>query len=143
MKDKLKSAMKEALKAKDKVRLDTIRSLLSAIQYEEMQQNKDSLSDDAVLAVLKRELKRRKEELDFAKQSGREDLIKELELQIKAVEEFLPEQLDSNTLEKIVAEIVSSQESPSIGSVMKTLKEKYSGQYDARLASELVRKTLQ
>ena len=74
MKTNLKDQMKDAMKAKDKVRLDTIRAILSEIQYEEMQKGIDDLDSEGCLAVCQREMKKRKEELDFALQAGRPEL---------------------------------------------------------------------
>ena len=57
MKAKLQAALKEALKAKNQTRLDTIRSVLAAIQYEAMEKKVENLADDQVIAIIQREVK--------------------------------------------------------------------------------------
>lgn len=142
MKNKLKEAMKEALKAKDKVRLETIRSLLSEIQYEEMNKSVESLSDDAVLQVMQRELKKRREEYDFAEKGGRADLFDKLKLEIAAIEFFLPKQLSETELEKILTKMKSDTPNINMGAAMKTLKETFAGQYDGKVASDVAKRVL-
>ena len=78
MKKKLQEEMKNAMREKDKVRLMTIRGVLSAIQYEEMKKSKDCLSDDEIIAVLRSELKKRAESLEYAEKDGRTELIEDL-----------------------------------------------------------------
>jgi len=140
MKEKLKENMKTAMKAKDKVRLETVRSILSAIQYEEMQKGVEDLPPDAILAILQREVKKRNEELDYAKQANREDLKEKLRQETAIIEEFLPQQLSSEELEKVILEELKSNPDFNMGLLMKSLKEKYAGQYDGKLASELAKK---
>lgn len=140
MKEKLKTSMKEAMKAKAKVRLQTIRSLLSALQYEEMQKGVDELEDKDGIAVLKSEIKKRKESLEFAEKDSREDQIADLNTEIATIEEFLPSQLSAEQLESIVLEMKSQDPEIQLGGIMKTLKDSYGGQYDGKLASEIARK---
>ena len=140
MKKQLQDSLKEAMKAKDKIRLETIRGVLSAIQYEEMEKKVEPLPNDGVLAVLQRELKRRKEELEFAEKGQRSDLIEKFKTEIQVIEHFLPRQLSQGDLEKIVADLKSSTPGLNMGLAMKALKEKYSGQFDSKMASDICKK---
>lgn len=140
MKEQLQNAMKDAMRAKDKVRLEAIRTLLAAIQYEEMEKKVEPLPADGVLAVLQRELKKRKEEVEFAQQANRSDLKEKLAIEIALIEKFLPQQISSSALEKLLSEFKAANASANMGLAMKMLKEKYAGQYDAKLASELAKK---
>lgn len=142
MKDNLKASMKEAMKAKDKVRLQTIRSLLSALQYEEMQKGVDELEEKDCVAVFKSEIKKRKESLEYAEKESREDQIADLNKEIATIEEFLPSQLSAEQLETIVQDMKSENPEIQLGAVMKTLKDSYAGQYDGKLASEIARKVV-
>ncbi len=142
MKAKLQAALKEALKARNKVRLDTIRSVLSAIQYEAMDKKVEDLSDEQCLGILQREIKKRREEVDFAVQAKREDLLEKLKLEIATLEEFMPQQLSATDLEKIIVDLKGSTPSINMSGAMKVLKEKYAGQYDGKLASDLAKKLL-
>lgn len=142
MKESLQAAMKEAMKAKDKIRLDTIRGVISAIQYEEIQTKTEPLAPDGCLAVLQREVKKRKEEVEFAEKAARSDLLEKLRVEISVLESFLPAQLDSSRLEKIIIDLKSENPSLNVGLAMKALKEKYAGQYDAKVASDIVKRVL-
>ena len=141
MKAKLKEAMKTAMKAKDKVRLETIRSVLSAFQYEEMQKGVEVLDDPSYLAIIKNYLKKRKESLEFSKQANREDEVEKLEIEAQILEEFLPSQLSSSELEKIIVQI-KSEGATNLGEVMKKLKGQYDGSYDGKVASEIAKQVM-
>jgi uncharacterized protein len=142
IKEKIQSSIKDALKNKDKIRLDTTRLLLSAIQYEEMQKKVEPLPDDASISVLQREVNRRKEEIEFAEKGNRSDLKEKLLLEITCIETFLPTQLSANDLEKFIVDLKSKDPATNLGAAMKALKDSFAGQYDGKLASEIARKIL-
>ena len=142
MKAKLHAAMKEAMKARDQIRLDTIRQVLAAIQYEEMQKKVEAIADDAVIAIVRSELKKRNESMEFAIQGNREDVKTQLEKEIVVLEGFLPQQLSAAQIEKAIVDLKAATPGLNLGTLMKALKEKFSGQYDSKLASELGKKLL-
>jgi uncharacterized protein YqeY len=131
MKSDLQAAMKDAMKARDKGRVDTIRGILAAIQYEEMEKKTEALQ---------REMKKRREEVEFAEKGGRADLLPKLQEEIKVIESFLPSQLSPEKLESLLQEMKAKTPGLQMGLAMKDLKEKWAGQYDARIASELAKK---
>lgn len=143
MKEKLSSELKQAMKARDKGRAETIRSLLSALQYKEVETGKEPLPEEVSLAVVKSELKKRKEELDFAQKAGRTETAEEVKSQIAFIEDCLPQQLSEEDLKKIIGAMVQEGAAGSLGDVMKSLKERYHGQYDGKLASSVARKALE
>jgi len=142
MKSKLREAMKEAMKARQAARLETIRTLLSAIQYEEINLKTEQLTEDVTIAVLKRELKKRKEELEFAEKASRADLIEKLKGEVATVEEFLPCQMNPAQLRTIIKSHMAQEPNTSVKSVMTFLKNQYAGQYDGREASDVVKELL-
>ena len=142
MKNKLQQALKDAMKAHDKVRLDTIRSAISAIQYEEMAQKVEALSGEQILTVLKRELKKRKEQLEFAEQGKRDDLLEQFRAEIRVIEAFLPAQLSAQDLEGIISGLKQQNPGINMGAVMKALRESHAGQFDAKEASEIAKRLL-
>ncbi len=139
-KSDLQAAIKQAMKDKDKIRLETIRGVLSAVQYEEMEKKTEELPPEAMITVLQRELKRRREELEFAQQAGRPELLEKLNTEISVLEGFLPQQLAPEQIEKIVSDLRSSSPALNLGGAMKHLKDQYSGQYDSKVASDVCRK---
>ncbi|MCO6429380.1 MAG: GatB/YqeY domain-containing protein [Deltaproteobacteria bacterium] len=142
IKSRIQESVKSAMKARDKARLDAARLLLSALQYEEMQRKVDELPDEVSTSILQREVNRRKEELEFAEKAGRKDALEAVTLEIKFIEEFLPQQLSGEQLEKIILEMKSRDPALNMGGVMKALKESYAGQYDGKAASEIAKRVL-
>ena len=139
MKERLQTAMKDALRARDKVRLDTIRHILTAIQYEEIQKQVDHLEEDLFLEILKRESKKRDEELEYAVKANRPDLIEKLKREMQVIQDFLPKQLSETELQTIITDMKTQNPTIVMGIVMKNLKESFAGQYDGKLASKLAK----
>lgn len=142
MKAKLKAELIVAMKAREQVRVDTIRSLISELTYEEIQRGTEDLPQDVVLAVLKTGVKKRKEELEYAEKAARPDLVEKLNKELATIEAFLPSQLGADALEKMIVEMKSKNPALNMGDAMKQLKEGFAGQYDGRLASDLAKKLL-
>ncbi len=142
MKDQLKTEMKNAMRAKDKLALETIRSLLSAIQYEEMAKKTESLSEAQTLAVMKAELKKQQESLEYAEKDNREDTVTEIKSRIACIEKFLPQQMSKEELTSEIEKIKAENPEANLGIVMKELGSKHAGQYDGKLASQLARDIL-
>ena len=129
-------------KNKEKTKLDTIRLLISALQYEEIQKKTEDLPAEVANAILQREIGKRREEIEFADQSGRPELKEKLLAEITFIEEYLPKQLSNVELEKIITDLKRDNPSINLGLAMKALKDSYGGQYDGKMASELARKIL-
>jgi uncharacterized protein len=144
MKSKLQSAMKDAMRAKDKMALQTIRSILSAIQYAEMQyaeKNKGSevLPDIEIMSILQSEIKKRKESLEFEEKAARAEQIQELQAEIKTIESFLPQQLSEANLREKLQAFKANDTSANMSTAMKYLKDNFPSQYDGKLASTLAK----
>ena len=140
MKAKIKDAVKEAMKARNQVKVETLRSILSAVQYEEIQKGVEDLPADGIISVLKTELKKRKEEVEFADKANRPELKEKLALEMAAIEAFLPKQLSSDEIEAILKGMKEQNASLNMGLAMKALKDSHSGQYDGKLASDVAKK---
>ena len=114
--------------------------LLSEIQYEEMQRSVNELAPNDCTLVLQREVKKRAEAIGFEEQANRPEAKAKLLSEIAIIEEFLPKQLSSDALEKILMEYKASTTSAAMSSAMKFLKEQYPGQYDGKSASEIAKR---
>ena len=139
MKTQLKDAMKVAMKEKNRLALDTIRTLLSAIQYEEMQKGTEEIPETAILAIIKNEVKKRKEGIEFEEKAGRSEQVQALQTEIAVLENFLPTQLDGQALERILKEFKDQNSSANMGDAMKMLKDTYPSQYDGKEASSIAK----
>jgi uncharacterized protein YqeY len=142
MKQQLKEELKTAMKAQDKVRLETIRAVLSEIQYEEMQKSVSDLSAQDCLSIVQREVKKRHEAIQFTEQANRPEAKEKLVAELSVLESFLPKQLSAGELERMIVEMKSSNPDLSLPLVMKHLKDNFSGQYDGKSASEVAKRVL-
>lgn len=142
LKATLRDAMKQAMRSREQLKLDAVRGVLSEIQYEEIQKNIEDLPDDEILTVIKREIKKRNEEIEFAGKAGRPDLQEKSRTEMAALEVFLPQQLSGDALREILNTMKGENPTLNLGVAMKALKERYTGQYDAKLASEIARELL-
>jgi len=139
MKAEIKKALVPAMKARQAVRVETIRAVLTAIQYEEVATGTEELGSNAVVEILKRELKKRREELEYVAKA-RPDGVAKINEEIATIEEFLPKQMSTAELESVITQIKEGNPAANMGIVMKMLKEQHSGMYDSKMASELAKK---
>jgi uncharacterized protein len=143
IKAKLSEDLKAAMRAKDTVRLDAIRSVRAAITLREVD-SKQELADADVIEVIRALRKQRLESIQLFGEGGRADLV-ERETQEKAfLEAYLPQAPSRESIEKTVAEIISELGAGSIkdmGRVMQASKERLSGA-DGKQLSEVVRALL-
>ena len=140
---KLKIAydLKEAMKAKDKTRLGAIRMLLAAIQTEETEGTKHELTDDEVLKIIAREIKKRRESAEIYTQNGRQDLADTELAEVAVLEDYQPEQLSDEEVAKLIDEAVAETGATSMkemGQVMKLATEKAAGRADGKRLSTAV-----
>lgn len=139
MKERLQAALKDAMRARATVKLNTIRSLMSALEYEEVQRGAP-LDSSGTTEIIKRELKKRKEELEFVEKANRPEELTALKEEMALLETFLPQQLGDSELEKLITDLKGADPTINMGGVMKVLKERHAGQYDAKKASELAKR---
>ena len=143
--DKINSKIKESIKQKDSVKLDTLRSIKSAILIEEKSSKVNKLSDGDEIKILNRLYKQRKESYDIYKSKNREDLANIENLQASIIQEFLPKQLTSEEVEKIIDNIILKLNPEGIkdmGKVMGFATKELLGQADGKLISDIVKNKL-
>ncbi len=138
--------MKAAMKAKEegKLALNTIRMARAHIRQAEIDNGHADFNDDQVLAVLRKEVKQRKETLSEIESSGREDLVEQTKAEIDVLEKYLPAEMAPEAVEAAVKEIVDAMDpgQKNMGSVMKAVMAKLKGQADGKLINQIVRKLL-
>lgn len=146
IKEQLMADMKAAMKAKEegKLALNTIRMARAHIRQAEIDNGHADFNDDQVLAVLRKEVKQRKETLSEIEGSGREDLVKQTKAEINVLEKYLPAEMAPVAVEAAVKEIVDAMDpgQRNMGSVMKAVMAKLKGQADGKLINQIVRKLL-
>ena len=146
IKEQLMADMKVAMKAKEegKLALNTIRMARAHIRQAEIDNGHADFNDDQVLAVLRTEVKQRKETLSEIESSGREDLVEQTKAEIDVLEKYLPAEMTPEAVEAAVKEIVDAMDpgQKNMGSVMKAVMAKLKGQADGKLINQIVRKLL-
>ncbi|MCS7242559.1 MAG: GatB/YqeY domain-containing protein [Candidatus Caldatribacterium sp.] len=143
IKARLQEAMKEALKARDQVRLDTIRLLLAEIRNAEIEK-RAPLEEHEVVALLRRGIKKREESLMYFRQAGREDLIRQAEQEMAVITEFLPPPMTEGELVSFIQETIAAfPEKPTFSVAMREIMRRLEGRAEGKLVSEIVRKLLE
>ncbi len=140
MKTKIQNDMKEAMKSKDKKRLLTLRGILAEVKKFEIDSKKEA-SDESIISVLQKELKKRKDALDASKKAGREDLISENIKEIEIIQTYLGKPLTEEELKEEIKNLISNG-ADALGKVMGGLNKEYKGRFDGRLASSLAKELL-
>ena len=144
IKERLMEDLKLSMKEKDTVRKNAVQSTRAAIlQYEK--DNKVTLSDDEVIVVIAKEVKKRKDALPDYEKSGREDLITQLNREIEIVMGYLPSQLSEDELDEIVkcaVEATGASSMKDMGSIMAEVLPKVKGRADGKMVNALARKYL-
>ncbi|TLS39357.1 GatB/YqeY domain-containing protein [Pseudalkalibacillus caeni] len=142
--DRLTEDMKLAMKNKEKKKVSVIRMVKSAMQNESIKLGHE-LTEDEELTVLTREVKQRKDSLLEFEKAGRDDLVQELQAELKVLEVYLPEQLSEEEVDAIVEETIAEVGATSkadMGKVMGTLMPKVKGKADGSMVNRLVQKHL-
>ena len=144
LKEKLFADLKTAMKEKDAVKKDTVQLIRSGILQIE-KDKKIELDDDAILDVIAKQLKQRRDSMPDYVKSGRTDLIEKLEQEIQILLSYLPEQLSETELEEIIRDTINELGASSIkdmGKVMGAVTPKVKGRADNKMVGAIVKKVL-
>ena len=144
LKERIKNDIKEAMRAKDTARRDTLRNLSAAIKQIEVDERRD-LSDADVEAILMKYLKQREDAIAQFKEAGRDDLVAKDEAEIALVRAYLPEPMDDAELEATLKEIIAETGAESMkdmGKVMGRAKSAIGSRADGGRISQTVKKLL-
>ncbi|MDO5031847.1 GatB/YqeY domain-containing protein [Corynebacterium sp.] len=150
LKDSIRADLKTAMKAKEKERTSAIRSLLAAIQAEETSGSRHELTDEDVLKVIAREIKKRRESAEVYAENGRPELAEAELVDVPFFEAYQPTQLEDDELEALVAESVAQVKEETgaevtikqMGAVMKVANAKAAGRADGKRLSTAVKAAL-
>ena len=137
MKDRILKDIVTSMKEKDKERLSVLRMVKGAIQLEEINK-KETLKDEDVIGVLAKQIKTRKESIVEFEKGNRQDLIDQTNREIAILEEYMPEQLSMEEVEKIIEEAFESVKPESMkdmGRIMKEVTPKLKGKADMSMVS--------
>ena len=144
-KTELQNDLKKAMKANDVLRKRTLRMSLASIQLAEIEK-RGELDENAVMAILQREVKARGEAFEEARQANRPDLEAEAVAEIEVLEKYLPQPMTEVELEELAQQVIDEVGAASpreMGQVMKVLMPRLQGRATGQEASQVVGKLLQ
>ncbi len=141
VRDQLRSDLRDAMRARDVLRRNTIRMLEAAIKNAEIDKRGAELAEADILAILQRQVKQRRESIDQFRQGGREDLAEQEQQEIAVIEQYLPTQLSREEIEaraRAVIDQLGASGPGDRGKVMGMLMRELRGEADGSLVNSVV-----
>ena len=149
LRNKIDEDYKQSIKNKDKQKIDTLRLIRSAIKDKDISsrtsENKEGINDSEILSLLLNLIKQRNDSIEQFQKAKRDDLIKNEKSEIEVIKDYLPQQKTQEETEKIINEIISSNNLESIkdmGKLMSIIKNDYAGEVDMGLVGKIAKSKL-
>jgi uncharacterized protein len=142
--DDLNSALKEALKSRDELKVSVIRMMKASLKNKEIEMM-GNLTDENILSVLSTMSKQRRESIEQYTSAGRTDLAKRESKELEIVQSYLPKQLSAQEIDAFIRSAISESGATStndMGKVMKVLMPKVKGVADGRIINQRVKELL-
>lgn len=137
--------IKEAMLAKDSVRLTTLRAIKSAFLVAQTEKGAGELNDAAMQKIIQKQVKQRKDAATIYLEQNRKDLADDEMAQLAVLEEFLPEQLSEDKIREVVTAVVAQVGASSMadmGKVMGIANQQLAGKADGKLIAQVVKSML-
>ena len=144
MREQVTKDMAVALKAGEKARLSTLRMLMSAIKYKEVDA-KHQLDDEEVISVISTLIKQRHDSIDQFRKGGREDLVDKETKEVEVLKGYLPPQLSEEEVRNIITKAAAETGATGqkdMGKLMKAVMPQVKGKADGKLVNEIVKEVL-
>ncbi|HEY4743040.1 MAG TPA: GatB/YqeY domain-containing protein [Desulfuromonadaceae bacterium] len=144
LKEQLDDAMKQAMKARDDLRLSAVRMIRSQVKNREIEQ-KQELDDQGIIEVISTLVKQRRESIRLYQEGNRQDLVAKEEAELAVLLGFLPAQLSAGEIDELVSRVIAetgAQGARDMGKVMKALTPLTAGRADGKTVSEAVKRQL-
>jgi uncharacterized protein YqeY len=144
LKAKLNQDLKEALKAKDEVKLRTVRMLLAAIKNFEVEKMGPA-KDEEIFQIMSKEIKKRQEAIEMYEKGGRPDLAQAEKQEIEVIQSYMPNQLSEEEIRELARKVISEMnlKSPKdVGTAMKVIMPQVKGRADGKLVNKIVSELL-
>ncbi len=136
----LQEDLKSAMKARAMETVYVLRGLITAIKNAKVEKQVAELPEADIVALVRKEANKRSEAIEFARKGNRTDLVEQNEREKALLDKYLPQQLAAEELMAVIKQIAAELGSTQIGPIMAKLRERHAGQFDGKLASELIRK---
>jgi len=149
LRNKIDEDYKQSIKNKDQKKTDTLRLIRSAIKDKDISsrtsENKEGINDSEILSLLLNLIKQRNDSIEQFQKAKRDDLIKNEKSEIEVIKYYLPQQKTQEETEKIINEIITTNNLKSIkdmGKLMSTIKNDYAGEVDMGLVGKIAKSKL-
>ena len=149
LRNKIDEDYRQSIKNKDQQKVDTLRLIRSAIKDKDIStrtsENKEGINDTEILSLLINLIKQRKDSIEQFQKAKRDDLIKNEQSEIEIINEYLPQQKTQEETEKIINEIITTNNLESIkdmGKLMSIIKNDYAGEADMGLVGKIAKSKL-
>ena len=149
LRNKIDEDYKQSIKNKNQQKIDTLRLIRSAIKDQDISsrtsENKEGINDAKILSLLINLIKQRKDSIEQFQKAKRDDLVNNEQSEIEIIKEYLPEQKTQEETEKIINEIIISNNLESIkdmGKLMSIIKNDYTGEVDMGLVGKIAKSKL-
>ena len=143
--EKLLDDMKMAMKARDELKVSTLRLARSAIRNAEIDKRR-ALTDEEILETLARESKRRREAIEGYQKAGRTELVEKEQTELSILSQYLPQQLDETEIERIAREVAAELGAVGVsdkGRMMSAVMPRVRGRADGKIVNQIVDRVLQ
>jgi hypothetical protein len=144
LKEKITVDMQDAMRSKDSEKLNAIRLLQSSIKQKEVDDRVD-IDDKIILNIIEKMLKQRRDSIEAFKKANRNDLVEKEEFEVKILQNYMPEPLSSEDVEKEIDDAINALDAKSMkdmGSVMNAVKLKVSGRANMAEVSQKIKEKL-
>ena len=149
LRNKIDEDYKQSIKNKDQQKIDTLRLIRSAIKDKDISsrtsENKEGINDSEILSLLLNLIKQRNDSIEQFQKAKRDDLIKNEKSEIEVIKDYLPQQKTQEETEKIINEIITTNNLKSIkdmGKLMSIIKNDYAGEVDMSLVGKIAKSKL-
>jgi uncharacterized protein YqeY len=136
----LQRDLQDAMRARDRLRIDVLRGLIAANKNAKVERQVPELPEVEIVGLVRKEVNKRVEIVGFARQAGRAETVAQGEAERVMLEAYLPEQMDAGALQAAVNAIAAELGTTQIGPIMAELRKRHAGQFDGKVASEIIKR---
>lgn len=145
LKEKINEDLKESIKSRNELRIETIRSIRAEILKMDKSGMNREMTEEEEITLLKKQAKMRKESIELFEKAGRMELVEHEKAQLKIIEEYLPQEASEEEVSKIVSDIISKMGEvmeKDFGKVMGMVMKEMKGKADGKLVQTVVKSKL-
>ena len=140
LKSRIQEDIKTAMKARAQLKLLTLRGVMAEVKTYEIDSHTE-VSEEKLISIVQKEIKKRRDTLKYAEEANRQDLIDQNNSEIAVLQQYLGEQLSEEGLRQLIMSLIENG-SDNLGKIMGQLSKDYKGKFDGKLASDIARTLL-